>query len=139
MQLLSGMSGPFHHGSSASSAPNPLRSSPGLLLGFLVYFIYLRPRARITRAQLHGIVASARRFRAARISYARPVVIVPSVIPRSSYVASSPTTPEHAARGRPAGQSASSDEGRMFHPETLHHAPQENQDGPHGFSANSHR
>lgn len=59
-----------------------------LLVGVFIYFIYIRPRWRLTRGTTAALVA----LRAALLTIMvllllRPVVVVSSVIPRSSYVA----------------------------------------------------
>src|SRR5215813_4623420 len=59
-----------------------------LLAGVFIYFIYLRPRVRLSKRTTAALVA----LRAALlvlmvILLLRPVVVVSSVIPRSSYVA----------------------------------------------------
>jgi uncharacterized membrane protein len=59
-----------------------------LLVGALIYFLYIRPRIRLTRRTTVALVA----LRAALLTLMivlllRPVVVVSSVIPRSSYVA----------------------------------------------------
>ena len=59
-----------------------------LLAGVFVYFIYLRPRIRLSKGTTAALVA----LRAALLTLMillllRPVVVVSSVIPRSSYVA----------------------------------------------------
>ncbi len=59
-----------------------------LLAGVFIYFIYLRPRTRLTKRTTAALVG----LRAALLTLMvllllRPVVVVSSVIPRSSYVA----------------------------------------------------
>jgi hypothetical protein len=59
-----------------------------LLAGVFIYFIYLRPRIRLSK----GTTAALMALRAAILALMvvlllRPVVVVSSVIPRSSYVA----------------------------------------------------
>ncbi len=59
-----------------------------LLVAVFIYFIYIRPRWRLTRGSTAALVA----LRAALLTIMvllllRPVVVVSSVIPRSSYVA----------------------------------------------------
>src|ERR1051325_3512890 len=59
-----------------------------LLAGVFIYFIYLRPRARLSKGTTATLIA----LRAALLALMvilllRPVVVVSSVIPRSSYVA----------------------------------------------------
>jgi uncharacterized membrane protein len=59
-----------------------------LLFGLLIYFVYVRPRMRVARPVLWGLVAlRAALFALLLFMLLRPVVVVPSVIPRSSYVA----------------------------------------------------
>lgn len=59
-----------------------------ILVGFFVYFVYVRPRIRLPR----GVVATLFTLRALLliliiVLLLRPVVVVSSVVPRSSYVA----------------------------------------------------
>ena len=59
-----------------------------LLVGAFIYFVYVRPRTRLTKGTTATLVA----LRAALLTLMivlllRPVVVVSSVIPRSSYVA----------------------------------------------------
>src|SRR5258705_13849582 len=69
---------------------------PGILLlilisrlfGAFIYFIYFRPRVRLTRGTTVALVAlRAALFTLMLVLLLRPVVVVSSVIPRSSYVA----------------------------------------------------
>jgi uncharacterized membrane protein len=59
-----------------------------ILLGAFIYFIYVRPRLRVSK-QVTVILAALRAVLIALIIFMllRPVVVVSSVIPRSSYVA----------------------------------------------------
>lgn len=59
-----------------------------LLVGALIYFIYLRPRTRLAPMKLTGLIV-LRVSLLALLTFLllRPVVVVPSVIPRSTYVA----------------------------------------------------
>lgn len=59
-----------------------------LLFGVFIYFVYLRPRARLTKPTT-AILVALRTALLALIVFLllRPVVVVSSVIPRSSYVA----------------------------------------------------
>src|SRR6476620_6256969 len=59
-----------------------------LVVGAFIYFIYVRPRTRLTKGTTAALVA----LRAALLTLMivlllRPVVVVSSVIPRSSYIA----------------------------------------------------
>ena len=59
-----------------------------LLFGTFIYFIYFRPRVRLTRGTTAALVAlRAALFTLMLLLLLRPVVVVSSVIPRSSYVA----------------------------------------------------
>jgi uncharacterized membrane protein len=59
-----------------------------LLLGLFIYFVYIRPRTRLAGSKLLGLVAlRTALFVLLLFMLLRPVVVVPSVIPRSSYVA----------------------------------------------------
>src|SRR5258707_15208248 len=59
-----------------------------LLFGAFIYFIYFRPRVRLTRGTNVALVAlRAALFTLMLLLLLRPVVVVLSVIPRSSYIA----------------------------------------------------
>src|SRR5436190_7384550 len=59
-----------------------------LLLGAIVYFVYIRPRVRLTKpATLVLVVLRSALLTLMVLLLLRPVVVVSSVIPRSSYVA----------------------------------------------------
>src|SRR5829696_1677856 len=59
-----------------------------LLAGVFIYFIYLRPRVRLSKGTTATLVALRAAILALMIVLLlRPVVVVSSVIPRSSYVA----------------------------------------------------
>jgi uncharacterized membrane protein len=59
-----------------------------LLAGVFIYFIYLRPRARLSKGTTAALIALRAGLLALMvILLLRPVVVVSSVIPRSSYVA----------------------------------------------------
>ena len=59
-----------------------------LLAGAFIYFIYLRPRVRLSKGTTTALVALRTALLALMvILLLRPVVVVSSVIPRSSYVA----------------------------------------------------
>src|ERR1043165_5484628 len=59
-----------------------------LLAGVFVYFIYLRPRVRLSRGTTVTLVALRATLLLLMVTLLlRPVVVVSSVIPRSSYVA----------------------------------------------------
>src|SRR5215218_3992881 len=59
-----------------------------LLAGVFVYFIYLRPRVRLSKGTTAGLIAlRATLLLLMDTLLLRPVVVVSSVIPRSSYVA----------------------------------------------------
>jgi uncharacterized membrane protein len=59
-----------------------------LVFGTFIYFIYLRPRMRLTKGTTVALVAlRAGLFTLMLLLLLRPVVVVSSVIPRSSYVA----------------------------------------------------
>jgi hypothetical protein len=59
-----------------------------LLFAAFIYFVYIRPRTRLARATLTGLIAlRTALFALLLFMLLRPVIIVPSVIPRSSYVA----------------------------------------------------
>ncbi|HYW71942.1 MAG TPA: glutamine amidotransferase [Pyrinomonadaceae bacterium] len=59
-----------------------------ILLGLFIYFVYIRPRFRVTRKKTF-ILASLRTALIALVIFMllKPVVVVSSVVPRSSYVA----------------------------------------------------
>lgn len=66
----------------------PLLLFVALLLAIFVYYVYLQPRSRISRGSLFGLIALRVTFFVFLIFLLlRPVIIVPSVIPRSSDVA----------------------------------------------------
>src|ERR671926_1742245 len=59
-----------------------------LLAGIFIYFIYLRPRVRLSKRTTAALVALRAAILALMVVLLlRPVVVVSSVIPRSSYVA----------------------------------------------------
>src|ERR1041384_8446828 len=59
-----------------------------LLAGVFIYFIYLRPRVRLAKRTTVALVALRAAILALMVLLLlRPVVVVLSVIPRSSYVA----------------------------------------------------
>src|SRR5690349_5440904 len=58
-----------------------------LLAGVFIYFIYLRPRVRLSRGTTAALVALRAAILVLMVVLLRPVVVVSSVIPRSSYVA----------------------------------------------------
>src|ERR1043165_1148782 len=59
-----------------------------LLAGVFIYFIYLRPRVRLSRGTTVTLVALRATLLLLMVTLLlRPVVVVSSVIPRSSYVA----------------------------------------------------
>jgi uncharacterized membrane protein len=59
-----------------------------LLFGLFIYFVYIRPRVRLARPVLWGLVTlRTALFALLLFMLLRPVVVVPSVIPRSSFVA----------------------------------------------------
>lgn len=59
-----------------------------LLAGVFIYFIYLRPRARLSKSTTVALIALRATLLLLMVTLLlRPVVVVSSVIPRSSYVA----------------------------------------------------
>ncbi|HEX8138126.1 MAG TPA: vWA domain-containing protein [Pyrinomonadaceae bacterium] len=74
---------------SLSSRPHPFwLVACALLFGLLIYFVYVRPRMRLARPVLWGLVAlRTALFALLVLMLLRPVIVVPSVIPRSSFVA----------------------------------------------------
>src|SRR5215213_2433057 len=59
-----------------------------LLAGIFIYFIYLRPRVRLSRRTTAALIALRATLLLLMVTLLlRPVVVVSSVIPRSSYVA----------------------------------------------------
>src|SRR5215203_850378 len=59
-----------------------------LLAGVFIYFIYLRPRVRLSKGTTAALIALRAAILVLMIALLlRPVVVVSSVIPRSSYVA----------------------------------------------------
>lgn len=59
-----------------------------LLAGVFIYFIYLRPRARLSKSTTATLIALRATLLLLMVTLLlRPVVVVSSVIPRSSYVA----------------------------------------------------
>ena len=59
-----------------------------LAFGAFIYFIYLRPRARLARPLLAGLISlRTALFALLLFMLLRPVIVVSSVIPHSSYVA----------------------------------------------------
>ncbi|MGH9902485.1 MAG: vWA domain-containing protein, partial [Pyrinomonadaceae bacterium] len=69
--------------------PHPaLLAALALLLAAFIYFAYVRRPARLDRRTLAGLVALRAAFFALLVFLLlRPVIVVPSVIPRSSHVA----------------------------------------------------
>lgn len=69
--------------------PNPaLLICGALLFGAFIYFVYLRPRTRLPTSTLIGLIAiRTMLFALFMFLLLRPVIVVPSVVPRSSYVA----------------------------------------------------
>src|SRR5919206_1699974 len=59
-----------------------------LLAGIFIYFIYLRPRVRLSKSTTVTLIALRATLLLLMVTLLlRPVVVVSSVIPRSSYVA----------------------------------------------------
>src|SRR5262249_39272501 len=59
-----------------------------LLAGVFVYFIYLRPRVRLSKGTTATLIALRATLLLLMVTMLlRPVVVVSSVIPRTSYVA----------------------------------------------------
>jgi uncharacterized membrane protein len=59
-----------------------------LLFGAFIYFVYIRPRTRLARPTLAGLISlRTALFALLLFMLLRPVIVVSSVIPQSSYVA----------------------------------------------------
>ena len=91
VQLLSGHEQAIftngHFGFEVRPRPALLIVGALLFIAF-IYFTYIRPRARLNKATLVGLIAlRAALFALLIFLLMRPVIVVSSVIPRSSYVA----------------------------------------------------